>query len=122
MASGEGTSEIVIGLILTIVGLGSILLEAPIYCCGFAIFGPILFIVGLSKALRAPRPAYVPPYYPPPPYPPPSGPPQANTPAGMPAPPPLPPVAPPGGSKRCGTCGSANRADAKFCTSCGVPM
>ena len=38
------------------------------------------------------------------------------------APPPLPPVAPPGGSKRCGTCGSANRADAKFCTSCGVPM
>ena len=128
MASGEGTSEIVIGLILTVVGFGSILLDAPIYCCGFAIFGPILFIVGLSKALRAPpQPTYYPQYVPPPYYaPPPGAPPDLSQPPGTSGQPavtgPLLPAAPEAPRKKCGTCGSDNRGDAKFCTSCGAPF
>src|SRR2546428_11769313 len=72
-ASADGTTEIVLGIVMTILGFGSFLFNAPFVCCGFAIFGPILFIVGLSKALRGPSgPTYVPSYYPPPyPQPPP---------------------------------------------------
>jgi len=115
LASGEGTREIVIGLVMSIVGIGSILFDAPFICIGFAIFGPILFLSGLYKAFRAPsRPAmYYPPPYPPGPYYPPQG-----------APPnPAPPAAAPqAGSRRCATCGAESRADARFCTSCGTPF
>src|SRR2546428_8428283 len=75
VASGQGVNEILIGLLLTAIGFGSILFRAPVICCGFAIFGPILFIVGVVKAMQAPPAAPVvyppmnpvPPYVPPPP-------------------------------------------------------
>ena len=116
MASGEGTNELVLGIILTVIGFGSILLPVPVVCCGFAIFGPILFFVGLYKLLRSPQQPmmYYPPAYPPASYAPP--PPQ---PPGMPPPAAPAPAAP---SRRCPTCGSENRGDAKFCTSCGAPF
>lgn len=121
--SDDGTSEIVLGLVLSVVGLGSIFLPgSPVYCCGFAIVGPILFIVGLAKAIRGPsRPAYrrgyayAPPYYPPP-Y------------AGV--PPPVSPPAPAGGAaptpiavtKSCPSCGRAVPGNARFCPGCGTPF
>ena len=130
MASGDGTTEIVAGIVMSVLGFGSILSGAPVICCGFAIFGPILFIVGLVKLIRGPpRPAYLPGYYPPPYYqapgaPPPAG--QLGYPPAAPFPPPTQP-APPAvvtneARKRCGTCGSMSRVDAKFCTSCGAPF
>src|SRR2546428_499937 len=75
VASGQGVREILIGLLLTVIGFGSILVRAPVICCGFAIAGPILFIVGLVKAIQAPPAAPMvypstyplPPYVPPPP-------------------------------------------------------
>jgi hypothetical protein len=114
MATGEGTNEIILGILLTAIGFGSTILPVPVVCCGFAIFGPILFFVGLYKLLRAPQRAvmYYPPAYPPAPY----------------APPPVPPPpvafgpAPGAPSRKCPTCGSENRGDAKFCTSCGAPF
>jgi len=89
--------------------------DAPVICIGFAIFGPILFLSGLYKAFRAPsHPAmyYPPPYAPPPYYPAPGAPPTSAPPV----------VAPQSGSRRCATCGAENRADARFCTSCGAPF
>ncbi len=114
MASGEGTNEIILGILFTAIGFGSIILPVPFYCCGFAIFGPILFFVGLYKLLRAPqRPMmYYPPAYPPAPYAPPPVPPPRVAPGPAPAAP----------SRNCPTCGSENRGDAKFCTSCGAPF
>ena len=114
MASGQGVREILLGLLLTVIGFGSILVRAPVICCGFAIAGPILFIVGLVKAIQAPpaAPMVYPSTYPLPPYVPHPPMPPAGT-------PPSPPGA---GDKKCSSCGSENRLDAKFCTSCGAPF
>jgi hypothetical protein len=119
MASGEGTNEIILGIVLTAIGFGSILLPVPVVCCGFAIFGPILFFVGLYKLLRAPQHPvmYYPPAYPPGAY----APPQQGW---VPPPPPAPTAPAPAAplSRACASCGSENRGDAKFCTSCGAPF
>ena len=114
VASGQGVNEILIGLLLTAIGFGSILFRAPVICCGFAIFGPILFIVGVVKAIQAPSaaPVVYPPMYPVPPY--------------VPPPPTVPTATPPpplgAWNRKCSSCGSENRPDAKFCTSCGAPF
>jgi len=114
VASGQGVNEILIGLLLTAIGFGSILFRAPVICCGFAIFGPILFIVGVVKAIQAPpqAPMIYPPMYPVPPY--------------VPPPPTVPTATPPpplgAWNRKCSSCGSENRPDAKFCTSCGAPF
>jgi hypothetical protein len=118
MATGEGTNEIILGIVLTAIGIGSIILPVPFYCCGFAIFGPILFFVGLYKLLRAPAAPvmYYPPAYPPAPY----GPaPFGGVPPAPTAPTPPAPAEP---TRKCASCGSENRGDAKFCTSCGAPF
>jgi len=119
VASGEGTNEIILGILLTAIGFGSIILPVPVVCCGFAIFGPILFFVGLYKLLRAPQQpvTYFPSGYPPSGYPPaPYAPPTYAPPQPPPAPAPAAP------SRTCTSCGSENRGDAKFCTSCGAPF
>ena len=114
MASGNGVREIVVGLLLTVIGFGSILVRAPVICCGFAIAGPVLFIIGLVKVIQAPpaAPMYYPSTYPVPPY----VPPPPASPAAT------PPPAPGVGTKKCSSCGSENRPEARFCVSCGAPL
>ena len=114
MASGNGVKEILMGLLLTAIGFGSILVRAPVICCGFAIAGPVLLIVGVVKAVQAPpeAPMFYPSTYPVPPY----IPPPPTSPMGTP-----PPSSGPA-DKKCTSCGSENRPDAKFCVSCGAPF
>ncbi|HEY4704619.1 MAG TPA: zinc ribbon domain-containing protein [Thermoplasmata archaeon] len=118
--SEDGMSEIALGIVLSVIGLGSIFLPgSPVYCCGFAIIGPILFIIGLAKAVRRPsRAAYRPGFaYPPPYYPQPyaGGPPPPSPPGG-------PPPAPGAATKACPACGRAVPGNARFCPGCGTPF
>ncbi len=111
-------SEIALGLVLSVIGLGSIFLPgSPVYCCGFAIVGPILFVVGLAKAVRgSSRPVYRPGYAYAPPY---YAPPYTGAPLSPPSPAGTPPPTPGAGSKACPACGRSVPENARFCPGCG---
>ncbi len=124
--SDDGSTEIVLGILFTILGVATLILPVPIICIGALIFGPILLISGLAKSARGgrraayPRMYYAPPAYPYPPQP--VAPPPAAPPGGAPAVPG--PVSPPGSAtsgatRTCPKCGRVSTG-AKFCPSCGL--
>ncbi len=121
MARGDGTAEILLGLLFLIGGLITLFVEAiPVICYGAVIFGPILMISGFIKAARSRRPAAIPPAYfayPPAAY----APPPPGFPVG-PAQGPQSPAPTAGATKACAACGRPSPAAARFCNSCGSPF
>jgi len=120
MAQGDGVVSFVIGLVLTLVGVASLVIDRmPVIFCGFLLFGPLALIHGLREMTRAPRPPPYPAYAPyPPPYPAPY--PQYPPPFQPPYTPRPPPAAPMSGIG-CMQCGAPLPPHSAACPNCGLP-